>query len=200
MWLFNMLLLMTQDFHDLGYQKLKNIAETVRVYALYISDLKGFTHPTAFLNSRLKEQPLFDLNGAASKQGALTTGGCLCGAVRYEVSEPDIGTGFCHCRICQRALGAPVNAWVGFPLRSVKFPLSKPSYYRSTMIAKRGFCSTCGTILAYQMLKPSISEYLIICIPTLDRPEDFPPVWHGGIESQLPWLNVHDDLPRLRTS
>jgi len=50
------------------------------------------------------------------------------------------------------------------------------------------------------MLKPSISDYLIICIPTLDRPEDFPPVWHGGIESQLPWLNVHDDLPRLRTS
>jgi hypothetical protein len=68
------------------------------------------------------------------------------------------------------------------------------------MIAERGFCPDCGTSLSYRLLKPEVSDFLVMCIPAFDRPEDLSPVWHGGIESQLPWLNVHDDLPRMRTS
>ncbi len=34
---------------------------------------------------------------------------------------------------------------------------------------------------------------------TLDRPQDAPPKWHTGIESQVPWLVIDDDLPRLKT-
>ncbi len=36
------------------------------------------------------------------------TGGCLCGAVRYESEEPPTDSNYCHCRICQRTSGAPV--------------------------------------------------------------------------------------------
>ena len=32
----------------------------------------------------------------------------------------------------------------------------------------------------------------------LDNPEDYAPTWHGGVESQIPWLQIHDDLPRAK--
>lgn len=38
------------------------------------------------------------------------TGGCLCGAVRYEVSAKPISGFNCNCRSCQKALGAPYLA------------------------------------------------------------------------------------------
>ena len=33
---------------------------------------------------------------------------------------------------------------------------------------------------------------------TLDHPESSTPVWHLGVESQMPWLGIEDDLPRVR--
>ena len=40
---------------------------------------------------------------------------------------------------------------------------------------------------------------MIVEMGSLDRPENITPTWHAGIESQLPWLNVHDNLPRVRS-
>ncbi len=37
------------------------------------------------------------------EETTLITGGCLCGAVRYEPSEPPIRTTICHCRMCQKS-------------------------------------------------------------------------------------------------
>ena len=44
------------------------------------------------------------------------TGGCFCGAVRYRVEGPPLDAGYCHCRMCQRANGAPAVAWVTWNL------------------------------------------------------------------------------------
>ena len=48
-------------------------------------------------------------------------GGCLCGAVRYEIDgEPaknlngSASVAICHCRACQRSAGAPLVAWAAF--------------------------------------------------------------------------------------
>ena len=42
----------------------------------------------------------------------VTDGGCLCGAVRYRLEGPPLHADYyCHCRMCQRAAGAPVVAW-----------------------------------------------------------------------------------------
>ena len=38
------------------------------------------------------------------------TGGCLCGGVRYEVSEPLVSASYCHCTRCQRRSGTAASA------------------------------------------------------------------------------------------
>ena len=82
------------------------------------------------------------------------TGGCLCGAVRYEVNRPAIDTGFCHCRICQKFTGSAVSVWTAFPTGAVTFTRGEPKFFMSSPIAQRGFCPECGSSLTYRQMKP----------------------------------------------
>ena len=77
------------------------------------------------------------------------TGGCLCGAVRYEVSEPPQKSGYCHCRMCQKASGAPCTVGVYFAKQALRITRGQPTFYRSSNVAERGFCRNCGSQLLY---------------------------------------------------
>ena len=123
------------------------------------------------------------------------TGGCFCGAVRYAASEPPIEAGYCHCRMCQRALGNVISAWVMFRRSAFRFTRGAPKYDKSSDLADRGFCSDCGTPLPGR----SDDAFVGVQVGTLDHPENVRPTGHWGIESQVPWLTIDDDLPRLRT-
>lgn len=84
-------------------------------------------------------------------------GSCLCGAI--EVSTADKSTvEVCHCSMCRR--------WGGGPLLAVHCGAEvtftgdrKPTTYRSSDWAERGFCSNCGTHLFYHLLPAN--EYLL---------------------------------------
>ena len=173
-------------FDDLGHRKLRNMSEPVHIFRVRFDD----TAPA------LANTLMFDVDKLQPDRSGLTTGGCLCGHVRYEINQPSIGAGLCHCRICQRSIGAAVNAWVAFPADAVRFAPDQPKVYSSSPIAERGFCPECGTSLTYRLLKPHDCGYLALPIATLDNPNDVAPTWHGGIESQMPWLDIKDDLPR----
>src|SRR5262249_34480838 len=77
------------------------------------------------------------------------TGGCLCGAVRFEAKQPPMGGYFCHCTLCQKAYGGLFSATLRFPGSSFGFTKGEPKYYRATNFAKRGFCAECGTPLPF---------------------------------------------------
>lgn len=77
------------------------------------------------------------------------TGGCQCGAIRFRFTETKARASICHCRMCQKAFGnyfAPLVATVadGFEITR-----GEPTYWRSSNISRRGFCSTCGTPLFF---------------------------------------------------
>jgi class 3 adenylate cyclase len=175
-------------FDDLGYRKVKNIAQSVHVYRVHCSD--------RMLDK--KNQPSHDFENHAKDKSTLITGGCQCGDIRYEIDQPASGTGVCHCRMCQRAIGASFDAWAAFPREAVRFTCGKPKYYKSSLIGKRGFCANCGSSLVLSYYAPKASKLLIMMAACLDTPEDFAPGWHGGTESQMPWLDIRDDLPRKR--
>ncbi|AXI41940.1 GFA family protein [Sulfitobacter sp. SK011] len=139
----------------------------------------------------------FDENELAT---TLIKGGCLCGSIRFEVNAPAISTGYCHCRCCQKFSGSAVNAWTAFPASAVRFLDKEPSYFASSPIAKRGFCSECGTSLTYKLFQPKETAFLVLHTSSLDEPENYPPAVHSGMESKLPWFDIMDDLPRTRSA
>jgi adenylate cyclase len=174
-------------FTDLGAHHFKNIKTPVRVYH-HSGSSAASLEKSAF-------RPFVDL--PTIKQ-TVETGGCMCGAVRYETSEPDLGTMLCHCRMCQKFSGAPILAGTTFRTKSVKFTSGTPKYYTSSAIAKRGFCGKCGTALIYKRTVGQWTEWVMIFTATLDHPEPHVPSYHLGVESALPWLQVLDEMPRTR--
>ena len=182
------------QFDDLGFRDFKNIERPVHVYQLRLADLLG-RHPMENVEAKVVGQPLFD---DAVEERIVTTGQCTCGSTRFEVTQDALGTGFCHCRICQRSSGAPVFAWTAFPIGGVRFIRKSLKYHRLSLIAEQGFCKHCGSPVVWRGVKPNRANYLVIATTCLDNPEDYAPTWHQGIESQMPWLDIHDDLPRTR--
>ena len=61
---------------------------------------------------------------------ASAAGGCMCGAVRYELNAAPIFMGNCHCRDCQRANGAAYNPAIGVPRSAMKIT-GDVKYYES---------------------------------------------------------------------
>lgn len=80
----------------------------------------------------------------------MLTGGCLCGAVRYEATGPALFSIVCHCRDCQRASGSGGVPVLGVSLES--FACVGPLKQSRTVggsghPAVRNFCSECGSLL-----------------------------------------------------
>ena len=75
------------------------------------------------------------------------SGGCLCGAVRYQLKPPLRPVVACHCRQCRRTSGNYVSA-TAVPRQSFALTSSDAlKWYRSSERARRGFCSECGSSL-----------------------------------------------------
>ena len=175
-----------QKFSDLGGQQFKNIAKPVRVYRAHLMDISAAG----------KQQPFFSTSSA---DGLPITGGCLCGAARYQISAPPMDVAYCHCRMCQRFTGGQIVAGAIYSKGNIRFTQGEPKYYKSSPIAERGFCANCGSSLMYRALVTrQWADFFWVFLASFDNPENFIPTWHVGIESQMPWLEIHDDLPRVR--
>lgn len=131
-----------------------------------------------------------------TEAAAPITGGCQCGAVRYVLASAPVYRHFCHCRMCQRAVGGPFAALGAVPREEHRWARGEPGYFMSSTAARRGFCRDCGTPLCFEYLD---STHINVTLCSLDDPVPFAPSQHFGIESQLPWLHLADDWPREGT-
>ena len=75
------------------------------------------------------------------------TGGCQCGAVRYELLQKPDGAHICHCRMCQKAFGNFFAALAGVPRDKFRVTRGTVSNFKSSADVQRGFCRECGTPL-----------------------------------------------------
>lgn len=105
------------------------------------------------------------------------TGGCLCGALRYEASgEPEFA-GFCFCADCRKASGGGSIAFMGFPGTAVRIDgparqFNSPAFMGG--VATRNFCPTCGGLVFGGVVGESQSH--TIYAGSLDDPSRFKPV------------------------
>jgi DNA-binding SARP family transcriptional activator len=146
-----------------------------------------------------KSKPMFDMSGSKKVP---VIGGCLCGEIRYEVTQPVIENNFCHCRMCQRFAGAPVVAQSTYPADALRFTKGGPKYYKSSPFAERGFCANCGSSLTARALTPPVTpdwaDWIVVFAASLDNPEPNAPTWHLGVESQMPWVDIRHARKRVR--
>lgn len=123
----------------------------------------------------------------------------MCGNVRYELEGDSEWTGYCHCRSCRKHTGAPVVAYVSFPVERVKWTSGERVLYESSPGRFRAFCGKCGTSLTWEVSSGTAwgdREIVEIHISTLDAPEDFPPTEHCLYRERISWFDTKDELRR----
>jgi hypothetical protein len=121
-------------------------------------------------------------------------GGCLCGSVRYRFTGEPSDLSYCHCRMCQRAGGAPIVAWATVPGAAFAWTGTPPRTFRSSGSARRFFCGECGSPLAFQA--DDQLDQLDLTIASLDDPATLAPQRHTWVTSRVPWFDTSDRLPR----
>ena len=120
------------------------------------------------------------------------TGGCQCGAVRYACDSPPENVHVCHCRMCQKAVGGPFAVICPVLKTALRLTRGEIAWFRSSDLARRGFCRDCGT--------PRIFEYpeapdIGILAGAFDQSDRVPPVVQYGNESRLSWFRRLHELP-----
>lgn len=124
------------------------------------------------------------------------TGGCQCGAVRYALAAAPVRAEFCHCRMCQRAVGGVFAAFADVRREDFRWLTGEPALYASSPPVQRGFCAACGTPLSYEAEGEAT---LAVTMGSLDEPDRVPVTGHCGVQSKIGWLRLNDGLPQRRT-
>lgn len=127
-------------------------------------------------------------------KSALLAGGCLCGAVRYQVSGVPFDADYCHCAQCQKSSGAVFQAWMDFKREQITWLVGAVTEYSSSAHVSRGFCSQCGCSLSYQDRR--YPDYFTLTIASLDEPSVIQPNYHIHTSNQVSWLNIVDGCSR----
>lgn len=128
--------------------------------------------------------------------GQSFTGGCACGAVRYELASLPYDGGWCHCRICQLNSGSPAMAFASVPADDYVLVTGgeKVKRFKSSGFGHRLFCGECGTPLLMRV--DHQPETVDFSIATLDAPDAVGPQFHIFHSSRIAWFETADDLPR----
>ena len=107
------------------------------------------------------------------------TGGCLCGAIRFEAFGLADNPHNCSCRFCQRHTGSLAAPWVEYPSDRIRWtgPGGIPATWRSSDYSSRAFCATCGSSLGAIDDAPTVA-LLVGCFDD-PRSLDFKPAYHS---------------------
>jgi hypothetical protein len=133
-----------------------------------------------------------------SGRKVIATGGCQCGAIRYEFYAPLEGMHVCHCRMCQRATGGLFAPLAGGKPENFAWTRGSPRFFASSNLARRAYCADCGTPLSFKYETPTARMY--VTIGSLDDPEQARIEKQFGIESRLSWVKFCEEVPQERTA
>jgi hypothetical protein len=129
------------------------------------------------------------------------TGRCSCGAVRFEVAEPLVLAGYCHCTRCQRrsGAGASPNAHPAPGTFQIVAGEESLRMWRPENGREKWFCGNCGSSLFAS--NPNRTDPIGIRMGAFDADPGIRPSFHGFVANAPPWEAIPEDgLPRYAES
>ena len=124
-------------------------------------------------------------------------GGCVCGRVRFELTEPPTSASYCHCRRCQRRTGTAASAQARIAPGSLRVTSGDEhirSYDPPDGFSKL-FCSACGSALFSR--HPDDPGIMSVRLGAFDEDPGIRPSYRQFVAYAAPWEPLPDDgLPR----
>ena len=124
------------------------------------------------------------------------SGGCLCGAVRYEVEGRPLVVAHCHCKDCQRGSGTGHSTGAMFPADKMRlmgqvteFKVKSDNGNEVTRV----FCPACGSPILGR--NSGMEGYLTIALGTVDDSSGFEPQVVVFARNRKPWDIMDESLP-----
>ena len=123
------------------------------------------------------------------------TGGCLCGAVRFEVTEPLVSAGYCHCTRCQRRTGTAASAQARIVPGSLRILAGEDvvRVFEPPDGSPKAFCSSCGSALWSQ--NPDDGQVASVRLGAFDGDPGIRPSYRQFVAYAAPWEPISDDGP-----
>ena len=126
------------------------------------------------------------------------TGGCACGAIRYECSADPVFSWNCHCQDCQRASGGAYCPVLYVPKAALTIT-GQSRYYNvkaeSGNGVSRGFCPQCGSPVFIRA--DLVPDLMGVWAASLADPSRFEPAVHVWTGSAQPWDCINPTLPKI---
>ena len=133
---------------------------------------------------------------------SVLTGGCACGRVRYEVTEPFVSSNYCHCTRCQRRTGTGSSAngaTAAGSFRIVEGEELVRCWDPGGGGFEKCFCSNCGSALFSRNAQTKAD--LSVRLGTVDGDPGIRPEKHQFTDYAACWEEIPDDgLPRYAES
>ena len=129
------------------------------------------------------------------------TGGCNCGAVRFEVTEPLVTASYCHCKRCQRRSGAAASPSAHPPPGALRIVAGedKLRVWKPQDGGEKWFCGECGSSLFG--FNPNHADPVAIRMGTFDGDPGVRPSVRQFVAYAASWEPIPDDgLPRYPNS
>jgi hypothetical protein len=126
----------------------------------------------------------------------MLSGGCLCGAVHYEVDGELRHITHCHCSMCRKVHGAAFATYASLARRRLRLVQGEEALrsYRSSERVTRQFCGTCGSHLFF--VSDEFPDAIAVTLGTLDSDPGGRPSAHIHTANRAPWYEIADGLPQ----
>jgi hypothetical protein len=135
------------------------------------------------------------MSHAASEPGPVYTGGCLCGAIRYEARGEPRFAGCCFCADCQKASGSAFVPFMGFAASALTFAGAPRQFVTRSFRggeAVRNFCPSCGALVFGGVV--GVDDSHTIYAGSLDDPTRFAPRMVIFGRNRPPWIDLPPDV------
>jgi hypothetical protein len=121
-------------------------------------------------------------------------GGCLCGAIEYEVADEFSYALICHCTRCRRATGSAFKPFGGIERAKLSVVRGK-DHLRifGDVMTHDAHCRACGSLL-YSVVREGAWAH--VTYGTLADAPSLPPQAHMFVDSKAPWYTIRDSLPQ----